>query len=234
MGTYYDVVCPAHKEVLRLGKTDMLSGELEYMVNTGELEKEATKEFSKKFIVLAPIAFLAVIEERPKAEEWLKKHNTCKLYYIDSEYSEEFNSYDGYAKFEAFELKSQKTFRQGIEIINPMSLLTEEEKLSIKLKVEAMPLSERHKQVRKEIFAAFRIIEKTLGHEWYEKALKKYVQETDIPQPSFFNGTNSIKEKYAGWGTNKTQYISKKNISNLDNFFLYNSFSSPIIRFFDR
>lgn len=70
--------------------------------------------------------------------------------------------------------------RQGNEVRNPMFILTEEEKLSIKSEVEAMPLSERHKQVRKEIYAAFHVIKKTLGHKWYEKAFKNYMQEDDI------------------------------------------------------
>jgi hypothetical protein len=61
-----------------------------------------------------------------------------------------------------------------------MLILTEEEKRSIKSEVEAMPLSERHKQVRQEIYAAVHVIKKTLGQKWYEKAFKNYLQEDDI------------------------------------------------------
>jgi hypothetical protein len=93
-----------------------------------------------------------------------------------------------------------------------MPILTPEDKHSIESSVGAMHLEERHKLVRKEIFAALRIIEKTLGHEWYEKALKNYVQQDDVLQPSFFNGTNNIKEKYSAWGSSATQYTTNVKI----------------------
>jgi hypothetical protein len=222
MGTYYDVVCPEHKEVLRLGKTDALYSELEYLAEIGELKKEEIRDFSKKFIILNPSIFKIIINERPKAKDYLQKHEDCKLYFIDSEYSEDFNSYEGFSRIQAFDIESSKDFSKRSELISLMPFLTEEDKRSIESSVDRMHLEERHKLVRKEIFAALRIIEKTLGHQWYEKALKNYVQQGDIPQPSFFNGTNNIKEKYSAWGSNITQYISKKNRSNLDTVYYIN------------
>jgi hypothetical protein len=109
-----------------------------------------------------------------------------------------------------------------MEISNLMPVLTEEEKLSIKLKVEAMPLGERHKQVRKEIHAALLIIRKTFGYQWYGKAFKNY-QEDNVSQPIFNAGTTDIKYYYSGWGTNLNQLINEESHSNLHGYHYFPS-----------
>ena len=159
---------------------------------------------------------------RPKAKRWLKKHRICKLYFFDSEYGEEFDYCEGYTRSEAFEVEPSKTFKQRNKISKLVPVLSQEEKLSIKSKVEAMPLDERHKLVRKEIHAALLIIEKTLGHQWYGKAFKNY-QEDNVSQHSINAGTTDLKYYYSGWGTNLNQLINKESHSNLDGYHYFPS-----------
>jgi hypothetical protein len=96
MGTYYDIVCPEHREVLRLWKADILWGKLEYLVSVRKLLRERINSY-KEFIVVSPSVFRLVVKERPKSKQWLEKHKTCKLLFVDSEYKDAFNYYDGYA-----------------------------------------------------------------------------------------------------------------------------------------
>jgi hypothetical protein len=103
MGIYYDIVCPKHREVLRLWKAGSLWSELEYLVGKKELSKERVEPDSAytKFIVVEPSAFKIIIDEKPKAENWLLRHKTCKLFFLDSEYADTFNYYDAFVQVNA-------------------------------------------------------------------------------------------------------------------------------------
>ena len=88
MGTYYDVVCPEHKEVLHLWKADMLWGKLEYLAEKDKLVRERVEiddDFSAKLIILTSPFFKVVIKEVPKSKQWLEEHKTCKLFFLDDE-----------------------------------------------------------------------------------------------------------------------------------------------------
>lgn len=100
MGTYYDIVCPEHKAVLRLWKTESLRMKLEQMVNEGRLSEEMFAPCSAytNFIVVTQDAFKFVTKERPKARLWLQNHKLCKLFFLDSERADTFNYYEGFAK----------------------------------------------------------------------------------------------------------------------------------------
>jgi hypothetical protein len=100
MGTYYDIVCPIHKEVLHLWKADNLWGKLEYLVAERKLEKERVEPDSAytEFIVVKPSEFRVIIRERPRAKKWLQRHDNCKLFFLDSEYSDTFDYYEDFTQ----------------------------------------------------------------------------------------------------------------------------------------
>ncbi len=98
MGTYYDIVCPQSKDVLRLWKVANLWERLEYLFQNGLLAMKRTEPDSSytNFIVLAQAFFHIVEMEVPQAKTWLEDHVNCKLFFVDSEYSDAFNYYIGY------------------------------------------------------------------------------------------------------------------------------------------
>jgi hypothetical protein len=100
MGTYYDIVCPKHKEVLRLWKAYDLAEKLEYWMSKGKLKKEIVLNSKTEEIVLQSSAFKAVNRERPKAKDWLKTHKNCKLFFIDSEHDGLFGYYEDFTQID--------------------------------------------------------------------------------------------------------------------------------------
>lgn len=109
MGTYYDIVCPEHKEVLRLWKAGMLEAKLSFKVDKKKLSTEG------KFIVLIPSTFRTIVYERPKSKPWLEKHKYCKLLFGESDYAADvFNHFEGFAKIDGQDSDpdSQKAFTQ--------------------------------------------------------------------------------------------------------------------------
>jgi len=103
MGTYYDIVCPKHKEVLRLWNAGELWGKLEYLVGKKKLSKNRVEPDSAytEFIVISPSAFGTIVKVRPKAKKWLERHERCKLFFLDSECSDTFNYYEGFIQIQA-------------------------------------------------------------------------------------------------------------------------------------